>query len=494
MFSRLGLRWRMTLSYLAVSVLAVLIVEGLAIGVVLPQIFGEQDLVSRVKVAGLRLGKEVTAVNVAGAEGGLELPADYQLGDPNANPKPGTVEYTGDSVQIPILREPNLAANSTFEMVVDANDRVVSSSWPSHVTVGSDARTFVSADALDVVDGRTGVDRGSLPVVWTTDLLVPSKLPIQPETKPIPIGWVYVQVPNALPVGFRDALVGSALQSGLLLLVVSVPLAVVLGILTTRSVIARLDRLASAGGRLAEGALEQRVAEGPHDEIGSLERRFNSMAEKLEGARATERRAVEEETRASERSRIARDLHDAVSQDLFSLGMVAGGLEKALPPGPLRDRARAMRETAEGAMQAMSELLLELRPSALEEGGLVAALDRLCGAYRSRLGVNVKSELHEVDLTPAGELAILRLAQEGISNAVRHAHAVSISLALNGEGEKAVLTISDDGVGFKQLEQDGHGVGLRQMRDRVQELDGGLEIDTSPGRGTVVRAWLPLAS
>jgi signal transduction histidine kinase len=278
------------------------------------------------------------------------------------------------------------------------------------------------------------------------------------------------------------------------LLAVSVPLAVLSGVLITRGVVARLDRLASAGGRLGDGALEQRVAEGPPDELGNLERRFNAMAEKLEAARAAERRVVEDDARASERSRIARDLHDAVSQDLFSMGMLAGGLEKALREGELRHRARAMRETAEGAMQAMSELLLELRPSALDEGGLVLALDRLCGAYRTRLGISIEAELHAVNVAPAGELAMLRLAQEGLSNAVRHAHAGSISLALRGQGDKAVLSIKDDGVGFLQSGPDGHGVGLRQMRDRVAELGGGFEIDTRPGIGTVVRAWLPLAS
>jgi len=278
------------------------------------------------------------------------------------------------------------------------------------------------------------------------------------------------------------------------LLVVSAPLAVLIGVLTMRGLVARLDRLAAAGGRLGDGALEQRVSEGPPDEVGSLERRFNSMAEKLEAARAAELTAVEEQTRASERSRIARDLHDAVSQDLFWFGMMAGGLEKALPAGDFRDRARAMREAAEGAMQSMSELLLELRPSTLDEGGLVPALDRLCGAYSTRLGISISTELHSVDLAPAGELAILRLAQEGLSNAVRHAQARSITLQLNALGDRAVLTIRDDGVGFVQSELSGHGVGLRQMRDRVLELGGGLDVDAEPRKGTVLRAWLSLAS
>jgi signal transduction histidine kinase len=493
LISQLGLRWRMTLSYLAVSVLAVVVVEVLAIGVVLPQIFGEQDLVSRVQVTALRLAKDVTTANTAADSGGLVLPADYQLGDEAAPAKADVVSYTGASVQIPVLKVPNLPPNSAFEMVVDMNGRVIASSWLSRVSIGADARAFVSSDARALVDGRTGVDRGSEPVVWSTDLLFPSKAGVLKTGKPLAIGWVYVQVPNVLPFGLKDALVGSALQSGLLLLLVSVPLAVVVGILTTRGLLARLDRLGAAGGRLGEGALEQRVEEGPEDEVGRLERRFNLMAARLEAARAEERRAVEEEARTSERSRIARDLHDAVSQDLFSLGMAAGGMEKALPAGPLRERAQAMRETAEGAMQEMSELLLELRPSALERGGLVSALERLSGSYQSRIGVPVNTQLEDVDVSAAGEVAILRLAQEGMSNAVRHAGASSIQLSLQAEDGRAVLTIKDDGHGFDPASVDGHGLGLSLMRDRVVELGGGLSVTSSPGQGTVVEAWLPVS-
>ena len=482
----------MTLSYLAVSVLAVVVVEVLAIGVVLPQLFGEQDLVSHVQVAALRLAKDVTAANTAAATGGLALPADYQIGDAGAPAKPDTVQYSGDTVEIPIFKDPNLSPNSAFAMVVDINGRVIASTWPSRVAVGSDARSFVPRDSLAVVDGRTGVERGSQPVIWSTDLLYPSKEGMLKTGKPSPVGWVYVQVPNALPFGFKEALVGSALESGLLLLLVSVPLAVVVGMLTTRGLIARLDRLGAAGGRLGQGALEQRVDEGPADELGRLERRFNLMAASLESARAEERRAIDEQARMSERARIARDLHDAVSQELFSLGMAAGGMEKALPEGPLRERARAMRETAESGMQEMSELLLALRPSVLEEGGLVPALERLCGSYQSRLGVAVMTRLEDVGIDGPGEVALLRLAQEGLSNAVRHSEAGSIEVILSEIDGRAVLTIKDDGRGFDPAAGNGHGLGLQLMRDRVAELGGGVVVTSSPGMGTVVEAWLPL--
>src|SRR5262245_43614302 len=120
----------MTLSYLAVSVFAVVVVELLAVGIVLPPLFAEQELTNRVQVAALKLAKDVTGANVRAERGGLQLPDDFQLGSETATSKPNVVTYSADSVDIPKLKGTDLASNSPFEMVVDADGLVVASSWP----------------------------------------------------------------------------------------------------------------------------------------------------------------------------------------------------------------------------------------------------------------------------------------------------------------------------------------------------------------------------
>jgi signal transduction histidine kinase len=119
------------------------------------------------------------------------------------------------------------------------------------------------------------------------------------------------------------------------------------------------------------------------------------MAERLDAAMAAERQLAG----AGERARIARELHDSISQDLFSLRLLAGGLRKALPAGsPLQPQVETMEQTASGTMHEMQALLLELRPVALADAGLVPALEELCRAYRDRLGVTVDAELEAVEL------------------------------------------------------------------------------------------------
>jgi signal transduction histidine kinase len=141
-------------------------------------------------------------------------------------------------------------------------------------------------------------------------------------------------------------------------------------------------------------------------------------------------------------------------------------------------------------IQEMRALLLELRPTALEEKGLVPALADLCEAYEVRVGVQVRRELEPMPLGPAVEQAMFRIAQEGLSNAVRHSEADRIELLLRRSGEEAELTVADNGRGFDR-EASTHGLGLRLMAERVRELGGSLAIDSGGGRGTRLRVLLP---
>ncbi len=225
-----------------------------------------------------------------------------------------------------------------------------------------------------------------------------------------------------------------------------------------------------------------------------LERNFNEMASRLEAAMARERSLAEKSARLAERSRISRELHDSISQDLFSLSLLARGLEKALPPeSPLRPEVQTLAETVQSTNREMRALLLELRPTTLDEKGLVPALEELASNYSTRLGVKVDAELEPVSLAPAAEVAALRIAQEGLANAIKHAHATTIRLGMHRAGEFAEISVTDDGDGFVPNPNGaGQGLGLRLMRERVDELDGTLTIESREGGGTTVSAKLPV--
>jgi len=247
---------------------------------------------------------------------------------------------------------------------------------------------------------------------------------------------------------------------------------------------------------VADGGFDRRVPVSGYDEVSQLEENFNRMAGQLQASLDARRQLAEANARHQERSRIARELHDSISQELFSLSVLAGGLRRALPPGSaVLTEVETMERTAGDTMREMQFLLLALRPVALDEVGLASAIEGVCHAYTNRLGVQVRAELEPAALSPALEHAVLRVTQEALANAVRHGEADVITVRLHAEQDYVVLEVTDDGRGFDVAAREAGtaGLGLRAMRDRVAEHGGQLAIDSTPGAGTRVRARFPLA-
>jgi signal transduction histidine kinase len=208
---------------------------------------------------------------------------------------------------------------------------------------------------------------------------------------------------------------------------------------------------------------------------------------------AAERDAAGSQARLAERTRIARELHDSVSQQLFSLNLLAGGMRRALPPeSELRRQAESMERTVDRTMREMRAMLLELRPVGLEDAGLVAALDELCLAYEARLGIRVSADVDDVRMDPPVEHAVLRVVQEALANAARHGGADEIELSVAEVQGHVVVAISDRGRGFDTAHVgQRHGLGLDLMRERVTELGGSVDVVSAPARGTTVRVRIP---
>jgi signal transduction histidine kinase len=265
------------------------------------------------------------------------------------------------------------------------------------------------------------------------------------------------------------------------------------GLLSTRWLIRRIRRLAAGTSAMAAGDLRSRIPVSGNDEVGRLEHGFNLMAERLEAAVHVERDAAGSAARRAERTRIARELHDAISQDLFSASLLAGGLRKALPSeSGLRHQAESMERTLERTMREMRAMMLELRPVALEDAGLAAAVDELCRAYETRLGIRISADIGSPRLKPPVEHAVLRVVQEALGNAVRHGRPETIELSvIDGDGRVTVM-VRDDGQGFdRHRVSERRGMGLELMRERVAELGGEVEVASTPEQGTTVRVLIP---
>lgn len=205
---------------------------------------------------------------------------------------------------------------------------------------------------------------------------------------------------------------------------------------------------------------------------------------------------AEQSAQAAERTRLARELHDSVTQSLYSVTLYAEASARLLSSGHTGEAAehlRELRDTAQEALREMRLLIFELRPPALDKRGLVAAIQARLEAVESRGGMQTDFRVEgKEQLRPAVQEELYHIALEGLNNALKHAKARRVQLYLRFELRSTFLEICDDGVGFEpSIAHLGGGYGLSGMAERAQRIDGELHVESSPGKGTRVSILVP---
>jgi two-component system, NarL family, sensor histidine kinase UhpB len=227
-------------------------------------------------------------------------------------------------------------------------------------------------------------------------------------------------------------------------------------------------------------------------EAADLARAYNEMLDHLERERhESTRRAVA--AQESERLRVAQELHDEVGQTLTGVLLQLARLQREAPPA-LADQVTHTSETARASLEDIRRIAQRLRPEALDDLGLAGALDVLCTRVAEQSGLAIAERLDEdpPPLAPETELTIYRIAQEALTNVVRHADARRATLTLRRTRERLSLVITDDGRGLPSATV-AHTGGLRGMRERAALIGAALALESEPGAGTTVRLELPLA-
>jgi signal transduction histidine kinase len=230
------------------------------------------------------------------------------------------------------------------------------------------------------------------------------------------------------------------------------------------------------------------------DEIAFLRTAADLAAVAVENARLINEAQVK--AALEERQRLARELHDSVSQALYGIVLGASTARSLLDADPQKaaeplDYALSL---AEAGMVEMRALIFELRPESLATEGLVAALEKQAASLRARYGLDVRAELPAEPEAPLEtKEALYRIAQEALHNVVKHAQARTVTLCLTRDGDDLVLEVADDGQGFEAgREFPGH-IGQHSMRERAAQVGGDVELASAPGQGTRVTARVPIA-
>ena len=284
----------------------------------------------------------------------------------------------------------------------------------------------------------------------------------------------------------RDRLEDAASIEGLLLIALAVFIVVLLNSILLRRRLEPMGRLVhtmSSVDLMTPGKRAD-VSRGA-EEVRRLSADFNRMLERLEHERRESGRAV---LRAQEveRSRIAQDLHDEVNQALTAILLRLSATISDAPPA-LQEELRETQALATQAMEELLHLARELRPTALDDHGLVPALTSQVAAFGDRTGIRSSFRRHGSvpQLSDEEQLVIYRVTQESLSNVAQHAAARHVDVELSFVG-RTVLRVRDDGHGFKVSSNGRTRLGVSGMRERALLVGGHLTIFSEPGEGTTI--------
>ena len=280
-------------------------------------------------------------------------------------------------------------------------------------------------------------------------------------------------------------------------------LSLTVNFIVLRAAFQPLNRLAEVAERVRRGDYSVRVRPSTFSDpqLARLGASFNETLDELERDRNQLRQLTGQIINAQEdeRKRIARELHDDTAQVLFAQLLRLTAL-KSSEHEPVRDVAESLEQSTVDAIEGVRRLALELRPPALDDLGLWAALAELAQRYEDRHGLRVTYEWSGSRERLPGELELVlyRIAQEAMNNVVKHASATSINVEIARKPDRVELTVADDGVGIDttglvQRDDRGLGLGIFGMAERTSLVGGSLHVDPVAPHGTRVVATIPMA-
>ncbi len=322
--------------------------------------------------------------------------------------------------------------------------------------------------------------------------LSPERLPVETEA------GSRVVVLEAEPLNEAGE-VWTQLRDSLAILSLSCVLSAVLVSLVVSRALQPLKRVSTALAAVGSGEYAVRLSKPGTSELAGLTQGFNAMAARLSLAEAQDRRLHEQlvTLQEEERADLARDLHDEVGPFLFTAALDAAAIEQAAAAGQhaaIPERALAIREAVGHMQRHVRAMLKRLRLASPVEVGLTPALGNVVAfwqAHRPTVAFTLKVSANEDDLDETTKAVIYRVAQEGLSNAVRHGQPGRIEVTvMPGEDGRVVVRVSDDGIGMTEVNEPGFG--LAGMRERVAALGGSFQIVSAPDvKGLTVTARLP---
>ncbi len=295
------------------------------------------------------------------------------------------------------------------------------------------------------------------------------------------------------------------IMHGLTLMIIAAAAGAILGYLLSISTKRRIEQLQQAMIYLEKGSLIHHIPEMGEDEFGRLRDQFVRIGKKWEEQvsslqrLSTDNAKLAEQARFSavteERQRLARELHDAVSQQLFAISMTATAAGRTIDQDidKTKRQIALIEEMSSVAQSEMRALLLHLRPVHLKGKSLAEGLEELIQELQAKVPIDIRFDMdRQMRLNKGVEDQLFRIVQEALSNILRHSKASRTDIRLYIDQDVVKLLIRDNGIGFDIQEKKHASYGIETMQERVNEIGGSMQIVSAPGKGTKLDIRVPM--
>lgn len=391
-------------------------------------------------------------------------------------------------------------AHGTEFFVIDKNKMVVASTTQTPgYTVGKLYKPREGSESEESnIDFLLDMKRSSESISWARpngaiEILVPLGGYNDEEGYPVwdlshIVGFSVESAPAFSLVPFMQYLPFVLIVVFLIIIVVT-PLGVIFGLIAGRGLTKRISNLAVASEQLAQGNFEAIPLDKSKDEIGQLNRQMRNMSQNLQTLMQSQQQLAIVE----ERNHLARELHDTVKQQNFATQMQIRAAQNLIASDPASASARL--NEAENLLRSSQEelavIIKQLRPAQLEDRGLADTLRQAIQSWCNQTHIPVRVNITGERRIPLDkEQALLRVAQEALSNVARHSKANMVWFSLDYGTHELIMTIRDNGVGFGNKPRG--GMGLQNMQERIERLGGWFGSSSAPGQGTQIAVRVPL--
>lgn len=378
------------------------------------------------------------------------------------------------------------ASQSTLT-VLDSTGMIISTNNKNVFPVGEYIDVFLTEDELDILDMANAALVPAPQFIILEQESVSMALPIRKGSEIVGTIFAQYYAPTLLEQ-VTAAVVGFFPELPIFILI-SACIGVIFGFGIASSFTRRLDHLESITMQWGKGDFSTSAEVRGNDEISRLALQLNHMSEQFQALIEKEQLLASME----ERNRLARDLHDSVKQQLFAISMNLGALRTLLGS----DKKKALQQIevssalAQQALDELSMLINTLRPLQLGEQTLSEAVAEFVQVWQKQTGISVvfRKEGEVFSIAPEDEQSLFRVTQEAFSNIRRHSRASAVSMVMHYTPTQMDLQISDNGVGY-DMDNVEHGLGLRSMEERINELEGTFAMNSSKN-GTSITIQVP---